>query len=269
MSDEDGSDNGEASSLPANLADAVQQLFKQKRRKLFRSQAARTPHPQIGILSALADTDCAQIEVRNASTNSVLQQIKGRFMSQMQTGVQFQRIRGSRGCFVQMTDNNEYKVGIRGGIRGSAEAQTQNSISFFRTGQAFSVSGLNLKPGQEESFHIGNQLLSYIPGARSTPTIRLATDQRTGEDAAYEIKNLALEAGRSFSIRVEEGKQVAFHQEGTAQLGFAIHALVSKGKERKNYQLDQVQTDSAGWAVMDFKRAIESLEMRIKPLSEH
>ena len=201
---------------------------------------------------------CSQVQAvgRNSKqslrmgTKGVENQIKGASMQPM---------RGTRGCFVRLPNDQQYDVRLVDQAGAPTPAATRPStpagrqpttqLTVFTPGKVYSVSDVALRPGVAESFSFSPGDFSYQAGAKQNPTLRVASGGE-GPNGYYEVSGFALSAGREFGARDTDDGRVAFNNDDPEIDDFDIRAEVVDEDDSKSYEFDDVDVGDNGQALI-------------------
>jgi hypothetical protein len=206
----------------------------------------RPAAPGLGPSSIVTEANCDQVVAKDRKSGKRLWFDRGRMVSEIPNAL-MTRQRGRRGCALQLPAGGDYEVSIAG-LPGQAPQPIDTAI--FRPGQAVSIDGASVAAGQVDSMGIGDSSFSYKPAAGSRPSLILATDEEDGEDGYYEITNLVLGAGDTFSIEEGDDGRVAFDSDNH-NVHFDVDVTLEDEDGVHDYSFDNVRLDDHGEEILD------------------
>jgi hypothetical protein len=206
----------------------------------------RPAAPGLGPTSLVTEANCDQVVVKDKKSGNRLSFDRGRMVSQIPNAL-MTRQRGGSGCTLQLPAGGDYEVSIAG-LPGQAPQPIDTAI--FRPGQAVSIDGASVAAGQVDSMGVGDSSFSYRPAAGSRPSLILATDEEDGEDGYYEITNLALGAGDTFSIEEGDDGRVAFDSDNH-DVHFDVDVTLEDEDGVHDYSFDNVMLNDDSGEILD------------------
>jgi|GEM_PF-1768543 len=206
----------------------------------------RTPSINSELITLETPVRCSQIVVtgkkdkkRFSVGKDKRNEIKGASMSQR---------RGSRGCTIKLPPTQQYDFQLVDDGRPSRSPMTD--LFMYVPGNVYSISNVALSQGSTQTFSIGTDTFSFQASGSQKPTLRIASEH--GDTLGYyEIKDLALGDGRSFSVQEDDHGDISFSDNDPNLDAYDLTVEDVNEDRTKTLEFDNVEVSDDGKAIID------------------
>jgi hypothetical protein len=203
--------------------------------------------PQTDSVSVFTDAKCSRLSAVDKNGKQITMD-KGKMVSQI-PGAKMTKLKGVFGCFMALPAGTEYNVQV---IGEDGKPSQPTDLIIFRPGNVYDVSGITMKPDQQEQFKIGENLFSYVSGDQESPTITVATDNLDGADGLYVIDDFTLSEDHSFTISESDTGQLIFKDDDPELDTFDVDVTLADAEGSKELSFQDVTPGDEGETIMTF-----------------
>jgi hypothetical protein len=207
----------------------------------------RPINPQTDSVSVFTDAKCSRLSAVDKNGKQITMD-KGKMISQI-PGAKMTKLKGFFGCFMALPAGTEYNVKVSG---EDGKSSQPTDLIIFRPGNVYDVSGITMKPDQQEQFKIGENLFSYVSGDQESPTITVATDNLDGADGLYVIADFTLSEDHSFTISESDTGQLIFKDDDPDLDTFDVDVTLADAEGSKELFFQDVTPGDEGETIMTF-----------------